>query len=103
MNLKSEILADFQQLLSEHGVKARWKTLHLRVLVSRVRNDQQIDMGGFVESPDLSLRVPKASFPDTRPQFGERIQVDGTDYRISKVSSHARSPLIHLSLTSTDE
>ena len=103
MNLESEILSDFRQLLTEHGVRAQWKTLDLLVLVSRVRNDQQIDIGGFVESPDLSLRVPKASFPDTRPQFGERIQVDGTDYRISKVSAHARSPLITLSLTSTDE
>jgi hypothetical protein len=103
MNLESEILADFQQLLSEHGVKARWKSIHLLVLVSRVRNDQQIDIGGFVESPDLSLRVAKTSFPETRPKFGERIEVDGTDYRISKVSGHPRSPIIQLSLTSTDE
>jgi hypothetical protein len=103
MSLESEILSDFQQVVAEHGVKARWKTIELLVLVSRVRNDQQIDMGGFVESPDLSLRVAKASFPDTRPKFGERIDVDGTDYRISKVSAHTRSPLIHLSLTSTDE
>lgn len=103
MNLESEILSDFQQLLSEHGVAARWETIKLQVLVSRVRNDQQIEMGGFVESPDLSLRVLKASFPDTRPKLGERIDVDGSEYRISKVSSHTRSPLIHLSLTSTDE
>ena len=82
---------------------AQWKTIDLLVLVSRVRNDQQIDMGGFVESPDLSLRVSKASFPTAIPKFGDRIQVDDTDYRISKVSAHARSPLIHLSLTSTDE
>lgn len=103
MSLELEILSDFRQLLTEHGVKAQWKTLDLLVLVSRVRNDQQIDIGGFVESPDLSLRVPKASFPTAIPKFGDRIQVDGSEYRISKVSSHARSPLIHLSLTSADE
>jgi hypothetical protein len=103
MSLESEILSDFRQLLAEHGVGARWKTINLLVLVSRVRNDQQIDMGGFVESPDLSLRVSKASFPTTLPKLGERIDVDGIKYRISKVSSHARSPLIHLSLTSADE
>jgi len=38
-------------------VKARWKGIVLLVLVSRVRNDQQIEMGGFLDSPDLSLRV----------------------------------------------
>ncbi|NQW99818.1 hypothetical protein HQ447_04100 [bacterium] len=103
MSLESEILADFRQLLAEHGVGARWKSIDLLVLVSRVRNEQQIDMGGFVESPDLSLRVPKASFPAAIPKFGDRIEVDGTEFRISKVSAHSRSPLITLSLTSTDE
>jgi hypothetical protein len=103
MSLESEILWDLQQLLSEHGVQARWKDISLLVLVSRVRNDQQIDMGGFVESPDLSLRVPKRAFPAAFPKFGERIEVDGTEYRISKVSSHPRSPLLTFSLSSTDE
>jgi hypothetical protein len=103
MGLETDILADLQQLLTEHGVRARWQTIDLLVLVSRVRNEQQIDMGGFVESPDLSLRVPKLAFPAALPKFGDRITVDGADYRITKVSSHPRSPLLTLTLTSTDE
>src|SRR6478735_2558300 len=103
MSLESEILADLHQLLSEHGVTARWKDIDLLVLVSRVKRDQQIDMGGFVDSPDLSLRVPKAAFPGPLPKFGERIAVDGSDFRISQVSSHPRSPLLTLSLSTTDE
>ena len=103
MDLESEILSDLQQLLSEHGVQARWQGLDLLVLVSRVKRDQQIEMGGFVESPDLSLRVPKLAFPITLPKFGERIEVDGVEYRISQVSSHPRSPILTLSLSTTDE
>ena len=103
MSLESEILSDLRQLLDEHGVKARWQGLDLLVLVSKVDNKQQIDMGGFVESPDISLRVPKAAFPNTLPKFGERIEVDGTEYRISQVSSHPRSPLLTLSLSTADE
>lgn len=103
MSFESEILADFQQVLSEHGVSARWKSVDLLVLVSRGRNDQQIDMGGFVESPDLSVRVPKRAFPGPLPKFGERIEVDGTQYRISKIGKHPRSPVVTLTLTSTDE
>ena len=103
MGLESEILSDLLQLLDERGVKARWQGIDLLVLVSRVKSEQQIAMGGFVESPDLSLRVPKAAFPNTRPKFGERIEVDGTEYRISQVSSHPQSPLLTLSLSSTDE
>jgi hypothetical protein len=103
MGLESEILSDLRQLLDEHGVKARWQGIDLLVLVSRVKREQQIDMGGFVDSPDLSLRVPKLAFPSTLPQTGERIEVDGTEYRISQVSSHPRSPLLTLSLSTTDE
>jgi hypothetical protein len=103
MSLESEILADLHQLLSEHGVKARWKGIDLLVLVSRVKREQQIDMGGFVDSPDLSLRVPKAAFPGPLPKFGERIEMDGSEFRISQVSSHPRSPLLTLSLSTTDE
>ena len=103
MSLESEILTDLQHLLLEHGVKARWKAIDLLVLVSRVRNDQQIDIGGYVESPDLSLRVSKLAFPSALPKFGERIEVDGIEYRISKVGNHPRSPLLTLSLSSTDE
>ncbi len=103
MSLESDILTDLRQLLTEHGVRARWQGLDLLVLVSRIRREQQMEIGGFVESPDLSLRVPKAALPITLPKFGERIEVEGIEYRISQVSSHPRSPLLTLSLTTTDE
>ena len=103
MGLASEILADLDQLLTEHGVAARWNSIDLLVLISRIRRDQQIDIGGFVDSPDFSLRVPKNSFPDSLPKFGERIEVDGEEYRIVQVSSHPRTPLLTLSLSTTDE
>jgi hypothetical protein len=103
MSLESDILTDLRQLLSEHGVKARWKGIDLLVLVGRVERSQQIEMGGFVDSPELSLRVPKTAFTGALPKFGERIEVEGTEYRISQVSGHPRSPLLTLSLSSTDE
>ena len=103
MSLESDTLNDLQELLQEHGVKARWNGINLLVLVSRNRNEQQLDIGGFVDSPDLSLRVPKLAFPDALPRLGERMEVDGADYRITRVSSHPRSPLLTLSLSSTDE
>jgi len=103
MGLESDVLSDLRQLLTEHGVSARWQGLDMLVLISRVKREQQMEMGGFVESPELSLRVPKAAFPNTLPKFGERIEVEGAEYRISQVSSHPRSPLLTLSLSTTDE
>jgi hypothetical protein len=103
MALDSEILADLHHLLSEHGVTARWNGLDLLVLVSRVRRDQQIDLGGFVDSPHLSLRVPKNAFPGDLPKFGDRVEIAGEEYRIVQVAKHPRSPLLTLSLATTDE
>lgn len=103
MSLEADILADLNHLLSEHGVSARWDGIDLLVLVSRIRNDQQVDIGGFVDSPDLSLRVPKLAFPGELPKFGQRIEVDGEEFRIVQVSNHPRSPLLTLSLSTTDE
>ncbi len=84
MSLESDILSDLQQLLQEHGVQARWNNINLSVLVSRNRNEQQLDIGGFVDSPNLSLRVPKLAFPTARPKLCERMVIDGVVYRITQ-------------------
>lgn len=103
MSLENQILADIQELLREHGVTARWNDTDLLVLASRIDRSQQIDIGGFVDAPDLAVRVPRMVFHGNSPKTGDRFIVDGSDYRISQVSGHSRSPLITLSLTTTDE
>ena len=103
MGIEAEITNDLRELLTERGVAARWSDIDIVVLASRAKHEQQIDIGGFVDSPDMSVRVLKASFPDALPKCGERITVDGVDYRISQVSQHPRSPLLTLSLSGTDE
>ena len=103
MSLDSDILTDLRELLTEHGVTARWKGIDLLVLASRLRNEQQLDIGGFVDSPDMSLRVPKAAFPGALPKLGERISIEGEDYRITRVANHPRSPLLTLTLNTANE
>jgi hypothetical protein len=103
MSPESEILADLAELLSEHGVPARWQNTDLIVLASRIGTESGIAVGGYVESPDLTIRVPRTAFTGPVPQYGQRITVDGEVYRISRVSSHPRSPLLTLVLTTPDE
>lgn len=103
MSIDAEILSDFAKLVSEHGVSATWKEMVFGALMGRIRADQQIDVGGFVESPDTSLRTLKALFIDDMPKHGDRVTIEGTDYRISRVGSHPRSPLITIHLISVDE
>ena len=103
MSLETEIAADFLQLLDEHGTAATFGTVTVTVLASRARAEQQVDVGGFVESPDLSVRALKSAFTGALPTFGERVGMEGTDYRITKVSTHPRSPLLTLYLTGENE
>ena len=103
MDLEDSIRADLDELLAEHGVGARWNGLDLMVLASRASLDQNIEAGGFVDAPDLSIRVPAYALPDVKPRNGERVTVDGDDYRIVRVSKHPRSPLVTLVLAAADE
>ncbi len=104
MSLEMEIAADFDALASEHGVPAAWKSISFTALMSRVREGQQIAIGGFVESPDMSLRALKSAFPNgALPEFGDLVTVGGVEYRVSKPSSHPRSPILLLTLTTANE
>ena len=103
MDLSSEILGDLAELLTEHGVQAQWQGVSLIVLASSISTGSEIAIGGYVESPDISERVPRAVFTGQVPAFGLRIEVGGESYRIAKVGGHPRSPLLTLVLTSTDE
>jgi hypothetical protein len=73
------------------------------VLASRISTGGEIAIGGYVESPDLSIRVPRAAFTGPVPAFGQRIEVGGESYRIAKVGGHPCPLLLTLVLTSTGE
>ncbi len=103
MGLENEILTDLIQLLAEHGVNCRWQTTSFLALATTIKVEQQMELGGFVEMPDLNLKFPKNVFTGAIPEFGQRIVVDGKQYRIIKVSGHPRSPLMTLTLSTTDE
>ncbi len=103
MDIEDSIRADLDELLAEHGVGARWNGLDLMVLAGRASRDQNIEIGGFVDAPDLSIRVPIYVLPEVKPKNGDRVTVDGDDYRIVRVSKHPRSPLLTLVLSAVDE
>jgi hypothetical protein len=67
MSPENEILADLQELLREHGLSARWMGIDLLVLANRIDRSQQIDIGGFVDAPDLPTRVANRDELRARP------------------------------------
>ena len=103
MSLDAEILADFIYLLDEHGVSCVWNGTSFTGLSSPIRNEQQIEVGGFVEGPDLTVRAPNTAFTGATPAFGDKMTVDGDEYRVFKTRSHPRSPLLTFELMTKDE
>ncbi len=59
------------------------------MLVSRVHNEQQIDMGSFVESPELCLRVPKPNFlsPTDFQTALERLEAQSRELEAAQVET----------------
>lgn len=101
--LEAEILNDFRSLLAVRGVPARWNGRDLMVLASRERREEQIDLGGFVAAPEMTVRVAQADFSDTLPAQGDRIEVAGDEFRVSRLARHPRSPVLSLILSTADE
>ncbi len=102
MSFESEIAADFAELASERGVSCAFQNLTFTALASRCKASEVLALGGLVESPDLTLKALRATFTSGFPEIGDRISVAGDGYRVCNVSSHPRSALLLLTLT-TDE
>lgn len=73
---ESDMLSDPAELLGEHGVPTRRQNTDL-IVASRISTGGEIAFGGGVESPDFSVRVPRASFAGPVPSFGQRIDGNG--------------------------
>jgi hypothetical protein len=103
MSLESEIAADFASLALENGVSVTWCEKTFTALASRASNEEQIAIGGFVESPDMRIRALKSEFTTGLPGIGDLIGVDGSVYRVTKVSRHPKSPVVVFTLATADE
>lgn len=103
MSLSDEILRDFQKLLNERGVTFNWNGSDYLGLMSRIRVEQEFMVGGMVESPESTLRVPTSAFVGAQPDFGQRLTINGDEYRIFRVRKHPASPLLTLEIGPVDE
>jgi hypothetical protein len=104
MSIELEIAADFESLTAEHGVAATWNGRTFTALASRVRESQKLDVGGYVESPEITIRALKSSFSSgAMPELGDLVAVDGVEYRVTKPSNHPRSPILLLTLSTANE
>ena len=98
MNLKDEKAADLAQVLSEIGEPIVWNGLSLVAIITSIDFSEPLQIGGFGEEYDFTVKIPKAALGGLCPRVNEPIQFDGKTYRISKVSQSPAYPLITLTV-----
>lgn len=103
MTLKSEKESDLLALIAEMGEPVIWNGQTIQALISTPIVGQEFDAGGFTESADFTIKVPRQAFPATAPKHGERIAFDGQDFRILRIADHPGYPLLILYVTTPDE
>lgn len=103
MNLKSEKSADLAEIVAEMGEPIVWKGQTIQALISAPVTAQELDIGGIVESADFTIKVARSVFFSQRPAHGDRVEFDGRDFRIVRISDHPGYPLLILYVTTPDE
>ena len=98
MSIKDEMAADASHILTEIGEPVLWNGRLFHAIISQIEFSDTLQIGGFDQEYDFSVKIPKASLGPVRPKLNEAIQFDGTLYRIAKVSESPVSPFVVLTV-----
>lgn len=96
MSLHDEKAAALAEILAATGEEIIWKGRTLRALVSDNPLSHDLGLGGFEAKGDCTMKVLRSDLGDDRPGLGERVKVQDTDYRITRVTDHPQFPMIVL-------
>jgi hypothetical protein len=96
MSLHDEKAAALTEILTATGEEIGWKGRTLHGLVSDNPLSQDLGLGGFNAKGDCTMKVLRSELGAERPKLGERIEFQGTAYRITRVTDHPQFPKIVL-------
>lgn len=100
MSIKDELAADTAGILSEIGEPVTWKGHLFSAIISRVEISDALQIGGFDQEYDFTVKILKGAFGPMRPKLNEALRFDGDTYRIAKVSESPTSPFVILTVQS---
>jgi hypothetical protein len=98
VNLKSEKAADLAGIVAEIGEPVVWNGRTYRAIITSIESSETLQIGGFGEEYDFTVKIAKAALGTARPKVNEPIQFDGKTYRISKVSESPAYPMVTLTV-----
>ncbi len=98
MSIKHEKAADLAQILDEVGEPVTWDGRTYRAIITAVESSETLQIGGFGEEYDFTVKIAKAELGRVRPKVNEAIQFDGKTYRIARVSESPSYPIVTLTV-----
>ncbi len=98
MSIKHEKAADLAGILDEVGEPVVWNGRTYRAIITGVESSESLQIGGFGEEYDFTIKIAKAALGKDRPKLNEAVQFDGKVYRVSKVSESPSYPLVTLTV-----
>lgn len=96
MNIKAEKAADLARLLNEIGEPVVWNGRTYHAIITAIESSENLQIGGFSEEYDFTVKIAKAELGRARPKVNEAIQFDRKTYRVSKVSESPSYPMVTL-------
>jgi hypothetical protein len=98
VNIKDEKAADLAEIVEDIGEPVLWNGRTYTAIISSVESSETLQIGGFGEEYDFSVKIPKTTLGLSRPKVNEPVQFDGKTYRISKVSESPSYPMVVLTV-----
>lgn len=102
MTLAQERALDVAEIAAADGVPITVNGEAVTALVSRGEITHALEMGGFIESGRLVIKILKTALTSA-PAQGDDVEIDGRAFVVDGVESHAQFPAWVLSLKGASE
>lgn len=100
MSLKTEKAADIAEILADIGEPVVWDGKTFHAIITSVDQSDTLQIGGFAEEYDFTVKIPKSALGRERPKINDPIRFDEKTWRISKVSESPSYPMVTLTVQS---
>ena len=80
--------------MDEVGEPVTWNGRTLRALVSDPAIGEHLELGGFTDTGDFTIKIPRTAFGTQLPKLGEIVGFEGVRFRIVRITNHPQYPMI---------
>jgi len=96
MSIHDEKAAALAEVLAATGEAIVWNGQTYQALVSENPLSHELGIGGFDSQGDCTIKILRSALGVDRPKLGERVEFQGVDYRITRVTDHPQFPMVVL-------